>query len=395
VRRMNPLSVLGFDRGGPPVVHGTGRGATLVDVLTAGPLELAAALVLYDDCLAALDALHAAGLLHLDVQPGTVTIDVDGTVLVRDAGLVEALPNDGGDPRGWGSVAPEVLAELSHSSAADVHAATAVLVLALTALPMAVIAEGAAAPWEEETPNTLEASIPVGARELVRRGMAAAPAARGSLAERRGEVTEAAAAFLGEGWRREGRAQLAALALDATRRRAIALAALAPVEVPQAGRRRRWVVRSGLAPAAALLLVAGTAVIAAAINAAPRSSPTAGPDSQTPGVSVVISDAPSLTPDTPSPTDSLTTLPASATSAPTRAPSTRRPSAASSVGAALNASPSASATVTPSPSASPSPSATATSPSPSTLPKCATPAPSKSPGPTKAPTPAPTPTCKP
>ena len=43
------------------------------------PAAAAAALVVFDDVLAALEALHGAGIIHRDVTPGAVLLDNGGT----------------------------------------------------------------------------------------------------------------------------------------------------------------------------------------------------------------------------------------------------------------------------------------------------------------------------
>lgn len=67
-------------------------GRTLREVVqTEGPLTPRAALDLLDPVLQALDAAHAAGLIHRDVKPENVIVRSDGTVKVADFGLARAV----------------------------------------------------------------------------------------------------------------------------------------------------------------------------------------------------------------------------------------------------------------------------------------------------------------
>ena len=67
-------------------------GRTLREVLVQeGPLTPRAALDLFDPILQALDAAHAAGLIHRDVKPENVILRDDGVVKVADFGLARAV----------------------------------------------------------------------------------------------------------------------------------------------------------------------------------------------------------------------------------------------------------------------------------------------------------------
>jgi serine/threonine protein kinase len=90
--------------GRPWIVMELVRGLSLSDVLDAeGPLPSRRAAHIGAEVLAALRAAHAAGVLHLDVQPSNVLIANDGRVMVTGFGALTAR-----DSPGFG--APEVLA---------------------------------------------------------------------------------------------------------------------------------------------------------------------------------------------------------------------------------------------------------------------------------------------
>ena len=88
VRHTNLVSVMNFDKRAGAVIYESVPGSTLAQVLKGqGSLELAASLVLLDDCAAGLAALHNDGVLHRNVTPDAVVIETTGAVLLRDAGL--------------------------------------------------------------------------------------------------------------------------------------------------------------------------------------------------------------------------------------------------------------------------------------------------------------------
>src|ERR1039457_5373213 len=88
VRHTNLVSVMHFDKGAAAVVYEAVPGSTLTQLLDAqGPLELAASLVLLEDCVSGLEALRNVGVLHRNLTPDAVVVETTGVVLLRDAGL--------------------------------------------------------------------------------------------------------------------------------------------------------------------------------------------------------------------------------------------------------------------------------------------------------------------
>jgi eukaryotic-like serine/threonine-protein kinase len=215
LRHSNLVSVIAFDtRAGAVIsesVHATSL-RRVVDV--SGPLDLAAAMVVLDDCLAGLEALHGAHLFHRDVRPDAVLIAMSGAVLLRDAGVpVPALR------AGWRAgtpqyMAPELWAGRAHSSATDLYAATAVFFEAVTGEVPYTANELAALAYQHERVPVPESSVPLAARRLVATGLAKDPRDRPSSATHfRSELEATATGFLGGDWRPRGRAWLQGAAL--------------------------------------------------------------------------------------------------------------------------------------------------------------------------------------
>ena len=216
LRHQHLLSVIAFDDRHAAIVYEWVDGITvrhLIDV--SGRLSATAALVVFDDTLAALEALHAAGIVHRDVTPSAVLLDTDGTGILRDAGI-PAPPLR----RGWRSgtpqyMAPELWASRPHTVATDIYAATGVLVETLTGRPP-YLGTDLSGLGVQHTQGALPSeAVPLLARELVIRGLAKDPRDRpASAASFRRDVETAGAAFLGASWRDQGRAWLAVVVAD-------------------------------------------------------------------------------------------------------------------------------------------------------------------------------------
>lgn len=81
----------GGDEGDMFLVMEYVEGVTLRDRLADGAMTARQALAVIDPVLQALDAAHAAGLVHRDVKPENVLLREDGVVKVADFGLARAV----------------------------------------------------------------------------------------------------------------------------------------------------------------------------------------------------------------------------------------------------------------------------------------------------------------
>jgi eukaryotic-like serine/threonine-protein kinase len=216
LRHQHLLAVIAFDDHAAAVVCESVAGVTLGHLVDAsGPLPPAAALVVFDDCLSGLEALHAAGIVHRDVRPDAVILDTGGTAILRDAGIPAPPLHHGwraGTPQ---YMAPELWAGRTHTIATDLYAATGLLVDALTGHPP-YLGTDLTGLGVQHTQGALPSeAVPMMARALVISGLAKEPRERpASAALFRRDVDVAGTTFLGPGWRDRGRAWLADAVAD-------------------------------------------------------------------------------------------------------------------------------------------------------------------------------------
>jgi serine/threonine-protein kinase len=204
-----------------------------------GPLSPGRALDLLGQVADALDAAHAAGVVHRDVKPHNILVEGDRAYL-SDFGLAKAF--DQSSTTGSASVvgtaqymSPEQWRGDSIGPAADVYSLGCVLYEALTGI----------APFERAESDT-EPELPQGIDEAIRRAVAKDPARRYRSA---GELIAAARAAEGSDIR-----PTAVLSGDRSER------TTAP------NRSQRWLGRVG--GRAAVWLLSGAAIIVAAVAAA-------------------------------------------------------------------------------------------------------------------------------
>ena len=112
------------------------RGGSLAERHAAGPMRPGAALSLLGRVAAALDAAHAAGLVHRDVTPGNILLDVAGPWLA-DFGIARRidatiLTGEGQLIGTAGYMAPEVIGGARATAASDRYALAVVAFEALT-----------------------------------------------------------------------------------------------------------------------------------------------------------------------------------------------------------------------------------------------------------------------
>ncbi|MEK7860240.1 MAG: serine/threonine-protein kinase, partial [Chloroflexota bacterium] len=122
----NVVTVFDEGRDGPDayMVMEYVRGRTLRDVIAErGALPLHEAALLVAQVAAALDAAHAAGVIHCDVKPSNVILDERGTAKLADFGVARAARGPAehellGTPR---YIAPERIEGKAPSPASDVY----------------------------------------------------------------------------------------------------------------------------------------------------------------------------------------------------------------------------------------------------------------------------------
>jgi hypothetical protein len=126
------------DDGVPYLVLDLVDGPTLAQrLLLGGPLDPDAARRLGARMAAALAAVHAAGIVHRDVKPANVLMDMDGTPRLTDFGIARVLDATGLTRTGTvlgtaGFLAPEQVRGNEVTGAADVYALGLVLLEAVT-----------------------------------------------------------------------------------------------------------------------------------------------------------------------------------------------------------------------------------------------------------------------
>jgi serine/threonine-protein kinase len=160
------------------------EGATLEERLRRGPLPAAQVRALLDDVLDALEASHAAGVLHLDVKPSNLVLGRDGRGHLVDfsvaqvaddeqardpgktlhlaagsaAAAATAAARPGGGWGAWAYLAPERAAGAPGTPASDLYSLAVVAVEALTGRPASEARAAALrlpAPWRAAVQDAL------------------------------------------------------------------------------------------------------------------------------------------------------------------------------------------------------------------------------------------------
>jgi len=114
------------------------NGPTLKDMIVDGELDPRRTLRILAQVAQALDAAHAAGLIHRDIKPQNILIEHGDRVYLADFGLIKA-PDEAGRLTGTGQfvgtidyVAPEQIQGEPATAASDCYALSAVLYECLT-----------------------------------------------------------------------------------------------------------------------------------------------------------------------------------------------------------------------------------------------------------------------
>ncbi|MGO9794379.1 MAG: serine/threonine protein kinase [Solirubrobacteraceae bacterium] len=125
----------GFERGRLYVAMQQVDGDTLLDRRRAGGLSAAGTIALLAPLAEALDAAHAAGLVHGEITPATIRVDAGGVPHLDAFGVARRVP-DGGIAgvrlADIGYASPELRGGRRLTGASDVYALTAVLAHCLT-----------------------------------------------------------------------------------------------------------------------------------------------------------------------------------------------------------------------------------------------------------------------
>lgn len=159
----------GEDEGQPFFAMELVNGSTLADLLSSGKhLSIPRIVEIVGSLGAALDHLHAAGLVHRDVHPENVILAVDGRTVLTDLGIARSLTGAPYTQVGLligraGVVAPEQIRGEEVGPAADVYALGALTYELLAGAP----------PFRGEPAHVLYAELyePPPALEDVRPGL--------------------------------------------------------------------------------------------------------------------------------------------------------------------------------------------------------------------------------
>src|SRR5246127_1171718 len=190
------------------LINGTGLDTILA---RSGPLPAARAVAIIRQIACALDAAHAAGVMHRDVKPGNILITSDDFAYLVDFGIANAASEEKlthmGDVLGtWTYMAPERFTggNVEVTPSADIYSLACVLFEALTGSPpfsgdrVSVVGAHLSQPIPRASSH---ARIPAALDDVISRGMAKRPEARyGSAGElaRAAEAAVAAGASFGD-----------------------------------------------------------------------------------------------------------------------------------------------------------------------------------------------------
>jgi predicted Ser/Thr protein kinase len=161
------------------------QGQTLFEMIAKGPLAPSRAVAIISQVGAALDALHAEGLIHRDIKPQNIIITPADFAYLVDFGIAEArgdsrLTQAGTQIGTLSYMAPERFTGQVATPAVDSYSLACVLYEALTGQtpfagdsPQSLLAAHMSAP--PPRPSVVNPRVPVAFDEVIARGMAKDP----------------------------------------------------------------------------------------------------------------------------------------------------------------------------------------------------------------------------
>ncbi|HTQ15780.1 MAG TPA: serine/threonine-protein kinase PknH/PknJ [Mycobacterium sp.] len=159
------------------------RGTDLQTLLrSSGPMEPARAVALVRQIASALDAAHAAGVIHRDVKPHNVLVTDDDFAYLVDFGIAKgrqdaAVTKPGAAVGSWQYMAPERFGKSPITKSADIYALACVLHECLTGSPpfhVDTLSELVSAHLMEPVPRPTDSrpDVPADFDAIIARGMA-------------------------------------------------------------------------------------------------------------------------------------------------------------------------------------------------------------------------------
>jgi eukaryotic-like serine/threonine-protein kinase len=260
------------------------EGETLSDLLRSrGRMRPEASLRVLEGVAAALDAIHARGIVHRDVKPANILLGREGAVKLADLGVADVadrtrITSSGAVVGSFSYMAPEQLEGRSPSPGMDIYALAAVAFEMLTghkarpeSNPLALAHAISTQPPPDLRKFWPEA--PAAAAAVLQRAMSADPQKRPATAgELVGRLREALAPGLTEPVTRPRRPRAAALAPAAAAAGAAAPSRRQPPPSPSRPPRRS----SGIVPVLLLLAALVIGVVVAVVLSNGGSSNSSG-----------------------------------------------------------------------------------------------------------------------